>query len=223
MLQTDSSVERKLVIVGFTAGIAAVLMYLARTFVPLPGFVRTAFFIFFGPVLVVAFLGFYPFISKPRASVSAILATAFGVIAGATNMLFAVVQLTNLHYIRGYIRAAETEAAEQIWWNILSGVFTVQNGINYVMDFFLDWTAFLYALLMWSHPKFGKIFSILSVVAVGPHFVMKLITFPEPPAEAGLFDAGPLVAVWFAIVLVQVGRNLGWLGEHESPLIPDDR
>lgn len=216
-MHTDPSLEKKLVIVGLAAGIAAVVMYLARTFLPLPGFVRVGLFIFFGPLLVVAFLGFYPFINKPRPSVSAILATVFGVIAGATNMMFAVVQLTNLHYIRGYMRASESEAAEEIWRNILSGVFTVQNGINYVMDFFLDWTAFMYAVLMWSHPKFGRIFSILSVLFVGPHFVMKLITFPEPPAEAGLFDAGPLVALWFAIVLIQVARNLGWIGEQKLP------
>ncbi len=216
-MQTDSSLEGKLVRVGFAAGVAAVVMYLARTFLPLPGFVGVGFFIFFGPLLVVAFLGFHPFISKPRPSVAATLATVFGVIAGATNMMFAVVQLTNLHYIRGYMRAAESPAAEEVWQNIFSGVFTVQNGINYVMDFFLDWTAFMYALLMWSHPRFGKVFSLLSVVCVGPHFVMKLITFPEPPAEAGLFDAGPLVAVWFAIVLIQVARNLGWMGEQEPP------
>ncbi len=216
-MNSDSSLDKRLVIVGLAAGVAAVVVYLARTFLPLPGFLGVGFFIFFGPLLVVAFLGFHPFISKPRLTVPAILATVFGVIAGATNMMFAVVQLTNLHYIRGYIRAAESEAAQEIWWNILNGVFTVQNGINYVMDFFLDWTAFMYAVLMWSHPKFGKIFSILSVLFVGPHFVMKLITFPEPPAEAGLFDAGPLVALWFAIVLTQVARNLDWMGEEKLP------
>jgi len=212
----DPVVEKKLVALGLAAGIAAVVMYLARTVLPLPDFIGVGFFIFFGPVLVVAFVGFYPFISKPRPSAAAVLGTVFGVIAGATNMMFAVVQLTNLHYIRGYARAAESEAAADIWYNILNGVFTVQNGINYVMDFFLDWTAFLYAILMWNHPKFGKVFSVLSVLAVGPHFVMKLITFPEPPAEAGLFDAGPLVALWFGIVLVQVARNLGWVGDADE-------
>lgn len=203
--------EKSFVTLGLAAGTAAVVMYLARSLFPLPDFLGVAFFIFFGPALVVAFLGFYPFLSKPGPSIAGFLATVFGVIAGAVNMMFAVVQMTNLHYIARHIRAAESQAAKEAWQNILNGVFTVQNGLNYVSDFFLDWTAFLYAVVMWDHPKFGKIFSILSVLAVGPHFVMKLITFPEPPAEAGLFDAGPLVAIWFAIVLVQVARNINWI------------
>ncbi len=212
----DAALERRLVKIGWTAGLVAVAMYLTRTLLPLPDWLGTAFFIYFGPVLVVAFLGFYPFLARPRASIPALLATVFGVIAGAVNMMFAVVQLNNLHTIRKYMRAAESEAAREAWIDILSGVFTVQNGMNYVYDFFLDMAAFMYAAVMWTHPKFGKIFSILSVLAVGPHFVMKIITFPEPPAEAGLFDAGPLVAIWFAIVLVQVGRNLGWMDGPES-------
>jgi hypothetical protein len=217
-----AGIEKKLVTLGFAAGIAAVTMYATRTFLPLPHFLGVGFFIFFGPMLVVAFVGFHPFIARPRPSIPALLATVFGIIAGATNMMFAVVQLNNLHTIRGFMRAAEGEAQLEIWRNILSGVFTVQNGLNYVMDFFLDWTAFMYAIVMWSHPKFGKVFSILSVLAVGPHFVMKLITFPEPPAEAGLFDAGPLVAVWFAIVLIQAGRNLKWMDGKERAAVPDD-
>ena len=40
---------------------------------------------------------------------------------------------------------------------------------------------------------------------------MKAITFPVPPAEAGLFDAGPLVSVWFALVIIQVGRSFQWM------------
>lgn len=212
MLESPSD-EKRFVTLGLAAGIAAVAMYLTRSLLPLPHFLGVAFFIFFGPVLVVAFLGFYPFLRRPGPSIAGFLATVFGVIAGAANMMFAVVQLTNLHYIFRYMRAAEGPAAQETWQNILNAVFTVQNGLNYVSDFFLDWTAFLYAVVMWGHPKFGKVFSVLSVLAVGPHFVMKLMTFPEPPAEAGLFDAGPLVAIWFAIVLIQVARNLKWMGE----------
>ena len=206
-----SAIQSRLVKVGVAAGVTAVVTYLAKTFLPLPDAVHVGFFMSRGPLLVVAFLGFYPFLAKPAPSVAAILATVFGVIAGAATMLFAVVQLTNLHYIVGFIQEADSPAAEETWRNILRGVFTVQNGVNYVADFFLDWTAFLYALTMWSHPKFGRLWSVLSLVLVGPHFVMKLMTFPEPPAEAGLFDAGPLVSVWFALVVIQVARNLRWM------------
>jgi hypothetical protein len=182
-------------------------MYLARTFLPLSDSLKTTFFLLFGPCLVVAFLGYHSFITHPAARVSALLGTAFGVIAGASNMMFASVQSTNLHYIYGYMDAAESPEARQIWTNILNGVFTVQNGINFTMDFFLDAGGVLYALAMWSHPRFGKVFSLLAVALLGPHLVTKWLTFPVPPAEAGLFDAGPLVGLWFAIVTAQVARH----------------
>ncbi|MDH3298556.1 MAG: hypothetical protein OEM23_05715 [Gemmatimonadota bacterium] len=206
-------VERTLVRSAIAAGLAASVMYPARTFLTLPEFLSTAFYIFFGPVLVVAFVGLYPFLSRPKTSVAAVLGTVFGVIGGAANMVFAVVQLENLHYIRKYMAAAETVAEKEMWQNILNGVFTVQNGFNYVSDFFIDWTAFLWAFVMWNHPKFGKAFTLTGLAAAGLHFIMKLITFPEPPAEAGLFDAGPLVSIWFALVTVQVIRKRRWMEE----------
>jgi len=129
------------------------------------------------------------------------------------NMIFAVVQLNNLHYMRKYISAAASVAEKDAWRDILNGVFTVQNGFNYVSDFFIDWTAFLWAIVMWNHPKYGKLFAVTGLIAAGSHFLMKLVTFPEPPSEAGLFDAGPLVSVWFAIVTVQLIRKRKWMDE----------
>ena len=212
MLQ-QPDVNTSLVRTAAVAGIALSVMYPARTFLPLPDFLAIAFFIFFGPLLVVAFVGLYPFLGKLGTSVPLILATVFGVIAGAANTMFSVVQLTNLHYIRGYLRAAESPAAKEMWRNILNGVFTVQNGLNFVSDLFLDWTVFLYAIVMWTHPKFGKFFTISGLIAAGFHFAMKSYTFPVPPSEGGLFDAGPLVGIWFTLVTIQVLRNLNWTRE----------
>ncbi|MFQ5568081.1 MAG: hypothetical protein ACE5G0_00315 [Rhodothermales bacterium] len=212
---SHANVQRTLVKISVGAGLAVVVMYLLPKLVPL-GFLGTYFFIYQGPLLVVAFVGLYPFLSKPTVSVSAILGTLFGVIAGVCRMLFSVVQLTNLHYIRRSMRDAETPEAEQVWQHIFDGVFTVQNGISYVMDFFLDWAVFLFAVVMWRHPKFGKVFSILGLIVAGFHFVMKAYSFPEPPAEAGLFDAGPFVSVWAALVFIWVLRNLSWMDESQS-------
>ena len=210
---TTVDVERRLVGLAMIAGIAASVMYPARTFLNLPGVLSSAFFIYFGPVLVVAFVGLYPFLNRPRASAAALLGSVFGAIGGAANMAFAVVQMNNLHYIYKYMDVAESATEKEVWRDILNGVFTVQNGFNYVADFFIDWTAFLWAIVMWNHPKFGKLFAIAGIIAAGLHFLMKLATFPEPPAEAGLFDAGPLVSIWFAIVTVQVIRKRRWMDE----------
>jgi hypothetical protein len=202
---------KRLVFTAVVAGFAVAIMYPARTFLPLPDFLGLAFWIFFGPLIVVAFIGFYPFLAKPGPSVAAILGTVFGVIGGLCNMLFAVVQSTNLSYIRRYMGATESAEARALWQDILNGVFTVQNGMNWVSDFFIDWAAFFFAVVMWNHPKFGKAWSMVGFVAAGAHFALKTYSFPVPPAEAGLLDVGPAVSVFFALVTIQVARNLQWL------------
>ncbi len=215
-MNNETSLKKALVKTGVVAGIVMVVVYIIPKILPFPDFLSTAFFIYSGPLLVVAFIGLYPFLSKPTVSVPVIIGTIFGIIAGVSRMMFAVVQMTNLVYIRRYMRAAEMPEAKQIWQDILKGVFTVQNGLNYVGDFFLDWALLLFAFAMWKHPKFGKIFSFFGVIAAGSHLVMKAYTFPEPPAEAGLLDAGPLVSVWAALVFIWVLRNLSWMDDNSS-------
>jgi len=200
--------ETRSVRLGAAAGVVALTMYLARTFVPMPDAVHTACFTLFGPALVFAYTGLHPLMQLGGPSLAGRLATVAGIIGGATNMMFAVVQLNTLHVLRAAIAAAETAEAKAEWRHILHGVFTVQNGLNITMDFFIDLSALLYAVVMWRHPAFGRAISLASIALVGPHLVMKAITFPDAPAAAGLFDAGPLVGVWFALVMVCVIR---WL------------
>jgi hypothetical protein len=111
-MQSASSVDSQLVKIGVSAGAVAVVTYLVQTFLPLPDAVRVAFFVCRGPLMVIGFLGVYAFLVKPAPSAAALLGTVFGVIAGAATMLFSVIQLTNVHYIRGFIRNAESPAAE---------------------------------------------------------------------------------------------------------------
>ena len=211
------SLEKRLALIGGLAGLTGCLMYGLGSSLQLPGPMGTFLFLFFGPVLVAAYVGVFPFMIRHRLTVAAIFGSVFGIIGAATNMMFAAVQLNNLEYIRGYMSAAATEAERVEWRHILDGVFTVQNGLNYVADFFFDWTIFFWAALMWGHPKFGKLFTITGLVVGGLHFGMKLITFPRPPAEAGLFDAGPLIGIWYAAVSIQILRHLGWLDVGREP------
>ncbi|NIR52474.1 hypothetical protein GWO43_27990 [candidate division KSB1 bacterium] len=212
-MRNDNNLRKSLVKTGVVAGIAVVVMYITPKLLPLPHFLSNAFFIYQGPLLLVTFIGLYPFLSKENISIPVILGTIFGAIAGVCRMMFSVVQMNNLIYIRRYMSGTETPEAKQIWQNILSGVFTVQNGLNYVMDFFLDWAILLLSIAIWRHPKLGKIFSVFGFIVGGLHFLMKAHTFPEPPAEAGLFDAGPLVSIWAAFVVIWVLRNISWMDE----------
>ena len=202
--------EQRLVRAGVLAGALSAVTYVASKVLPLPAPLERAIFVTSGPLLVVTILGIYPFLRRPRASASAIVGTVFGVVTGVCRMLFVVVQEANVERF-GRIAVAQDPASQQLWRDVRGSVFSVQSGINYVFDFFGDTTGYLFAIAMWRHPRFGKPFSVAAVILVTPHFVMKALTFPVPPSSAGLFDAGPLVMLFLAAVVVQIGRNLSWV------------
>jgi len=43
--------------------------------------------------------------------------------------------------------------------------------------------------------------------------VLNLQTFPTPPANAGLFDLGPVLGLWYLAVTIQVARSFHWIDE----------
>lgn len=215
-LKDKRRAEKNLVRAGVICGIVAGVTYLVTTFVGLPAAAERSIFIYSGPLLVVAIIGAYEFLRRPQASASAMLGAVFGVAAGMTRMLFAVVQEANVERFGRITAAMADPAAQQMWRDIKGSIFSVQSGMNYVFDFCGDITGYLFAIAMWRHPKFGKPFSIAAVLLVSPHFVMKLITFPRPPAAVGLFDAGPLSMLVLLVVMVQMARHLSWVDTWEE-------
>ncbi len=207
--------EMRLVRAGVLAGAIAAVTYLASKVVAFSESIERAIFVYSGPLLVVTMLGIYPFLRRPHATASAMLGTVFGIVAGVTRMLFAVVQEANTERFARIVMTQDP-AAQQMWQDVKGSVFSVQSGINYVFDFFGDATGYLFAIAMWRHPKFGKVFSIATVLLVSPHFIMKLITFPVPPATAGWFDAGPLVMLFLVLVVIQIARHLSWMSTWED-------
>jgi len=212
-MESDPRFMRSLAKWGAIAGVAVVLAYLLPKFVPMPGALGTLLYVYQGPIMAFGFLGIYAFIRVHRLTVPLFTAVVFSVIAAVARMMFLVVQINNLHFIRGYRDAAEGAELKAEWTNILKGVFTVQNGLNLVSDAFLDLGIILFSFACWSHPKLGKPVSIVGFVVAGLHFVFKAWTFPEPPASAGLFDVGPYVALWPLLVCVLILVHLKWMDQ----------
>jgi hypothetical protein len=198
---------RRATLLSAAAGSVGILMYLARSFFALPEPIEIAFYSLFGPSLVLAFFGLAPLLAQGKAPLAAYCGSLFGIIGAAINMCFAVVQMNNLAVLRPAIRQATDPLVQEDLRRVLTGVFTVQNGLNITMDFFIDTAAFFWAYAMWHHPRFGRGVALLAPVLVGTHFVLKAYTFPVPPREAGLFDAGPMVGLWFTVVSVMTWRS----------------
>jgi hypothetical protein len=42
--------------------------------------------------------------------------------------------------------------------------------------------------------------------------------FPEPPADAGSVDLGPLIGLWYLVVRIRMAMSLSWVREQVSRL-----
>jgi hypothetical protein len=63
---------------------------------------------------------------------------------------------------------------------------------------------------MLGHPRFGW-FPAISGILIGlALLVLNLATFPEPPADAGLVDLGPLLGIWYLAVTLRVFLSWNW-------------
>jgi len=75
-------------------------------------------------------------------------------------------------------------------------------------DIYIGVGTLLFAAAAYSHEWFGKIIGISGVTIAVLLWFLNLWTFPTPPANAGLFDAGPLVGSWYLVVTIAASRGV---------------
>jgi len=172
------------------AGFAACLAYPLGVFAPLPTPVRTLLLAFFGPLLGLGSFGLFRALSVNQRSVCGALGAASNAIAGALFTAMMLVQLTAGH--RG-----EDAYAQATWL-----------GLDVAWDLYIGVGTLLFAAAMYAHEWFGKIYSISGATIAVLLLFLNLWTFPTPPANAGLFDAGPLIGAWYLAVTIAGSRGL---------------
>jgi hypothetical protein len=72
-------------------------------------------------------------------------------------------------------------------------------------------------LLAWSmrrHVRFEWLFTWSEIVIACTLLVLNLRVFPEPPADAGSVDLGPLIGLWYLIVTVRMAMSVAWVRER---------
>ena len=77
-------------------------------------------------------------------------------------------------------------------------------GLDVAWDMFGATGSVLLALALWWHPRFPRLLAVSGVLISALLLVLNTATFPTPPAEAGLFDAGPFVGLWYVVLSVYV-------------------
>jgi len=113
------------------------------------------------------------------------------------NMIQSGVQLE----VSDLARSDPTFSTET-WNSVAAAVHGVDNGLDLAWDLFLVLWLVLSGFAMLRHSRFGMWWGVPAIVIGSLTLVLNAITVPEPPASAGLFDAGPLVGLYALTVSV---------------------
>ncbi len=172
--------------------------------------VRIAFFSV-GVFGVVSVGGLYHLIKKHKNSVVLQMAVLLSIVTFSFFTLMAVIQETTGVYWQESLSGNQSdEVVNSIW----RAVDAVQLGRDITFDIFYTLTFILYSILMFNHPRFGKVFSISGIVLFSSLLFLNLFTFPHPPSSKGLFDVGPITGLWALVVIIQSLRSIKWMDQE---------
>ncbi len=197
---------------GGVCGLASMIVFAIMVTTSLPDPAAATLAASFGPLFSLTSYGLYRLLSLNRNSVSLQIAAVSNIIAGALVTAMLLVQLA--------VRAGGRAGVDNLLWTKFR---RVDLGLDVAWDVYGVLGTFLFAWNMLQHPRLGRIFGGIGLVLAGGLGVLNLATFPTPPANAGLIDLGPLVALWYVAVSVQMLRSRRWaetrVGVPEAPAV----
>ena len=210
--QTSNVAERKAikwVQAGIGAGLVTCVVYPLVTMAPLPRVLLVVLASTLGPSLAVSSLGLREALRLHEESVVGDLGALLNVLAGVLLEAMLLVQLA----VR--LRDSGQAPAQQI-----VGVWL---GLDVAWDVYIGFGTGCFAIAMLRHPRFGKTMGITGLVLAAAVLAFNLLTFPTPPAEAGLVDVGPAIGLWYLAGTILMWRSMPWVKKtarerHGQPL-----
>jgi hypothetical protein len=188
---------------GAIAGILSILFYFMAAVIPfLPDFMSRLLGFTFPLLWIISFMGIYKFLKSEKQTVSLEIAYLFGIIGAAIACSFIVVQQANFMWHESAMEAARSEETKSFLKAAFRGANRVQAGLDVAFDIFITISWILFGLNIAKNTKFNNVFGwIGSLIALGL-LILNLTTFPNAPAESGLFDLGPFLGLWTLVFYI---------------------
>ena len=190
-------VEMSWIRLAIGAGMATCFIYPSLIFVPLPRLITVVFAAAVGPLLGIASVGLYHLLRLHRRTTTSELGAIANVLGGCLFSTMLLVQLAVRQRAGGL-------------QSVTDQVLAVWLGLDVAWDAYIGLGTAMFAVAMWGHPRFGRWFGLSGLLIAGLMLAFNVFTFPEPPANSGLIDLGPLVGAWYLAVTIQTWRSLAW-------------
>lgn len=194
--------------VGLVSGVLAVLAFAVASAVPLSPPLAALAISVFGPGIALASAGLYEVLRLHRPTVSLQIALGANLAAAITITMTLLAQVAFKRWLELEFPTGSAATSASPAYQAANGF---QLGLDVAWDVFLGIGTFLIAVNMWRHPRFGRMFAITGGALAALLLILNLVTFPEPPGDAGLMDVGPLVGLWYLAAAIRIGFSLGWV------------
>jgi hypothetical protein len=195
---TNSNPINSIAKTGAIAGILATVCYFGAAVLSLPDGLSRLMGFAFGPLVVVSYIGIYAHWSQKHDGALLRISYIFGIIYGAivTSLIF--IQVANNMWHEESMVLADTESAKESAQMVHRAANRVQAALDVAFDLFVTVSVILLGIVLLKDSFVSLIFGITGIVIGGLLLFLNLYTFPDGPYEAGLFDAGPFLGLWYA-------------------------
>ena len=189
--------------IGAIAGIISIIFYIsAAAFSFLPDSISRLFGFSFPLLWIISFMGLYRFLRKESNTPSLEIAYIFGIIGATIACSLIVVQQANFMWHHEAMASESTEEAKALLKAAFRGANRVQAGLDVVFDIFITISWILFGLNIAKSQNFNKILGWTGSLIALALLVVNLYSFPNAPAESGLFDLGPFLGLWALIFYI---------------------
>lgn len=201
-MTSDSSTFHNIEKIGALAGILSIIFYVSAILPILPDTIGLLVAFSFPLLWIVAYIGLYHFLKKQNHTPTLEIAYIFGIIGGALVCTLLVVQQANFIWHDIAMESAATDEIKALYRASFRGANRVQAGLDVAFDIFITISWILFGLNIARSKSFNKFLGWSgSLIAFGL-LVLNMYTFPDAPAESGLFDLGPFLGLWALVFFI---------------------